>query len=211
MIVKVGPLRVQDDQEGGESIYIMDQTDVCSVDVENLSGPFFDFLYEWFECIIQSLLIVTAAFMFIFRVVDVSGNSMYPTLCDLDKVLILKWQYTPAAGDVVVIRRGQYLDEPLIKRLIATEGQKISIDFSTGQIEVDGEVLKEVYLKEQMWLEGDNDIPDLIPYGYCFVMGDNRNHSRDSRFRDVGLIKNTDVVGKALLVFHPLGRFRVVR
>lgn len=178
--------------------------------LENPAGRLFDFFYEWIECIVQSVIIVVIAFVFVFKVVNVSGRSMYETLHDSDKVFIFKWQYKPHSGDVVVIKKGQYLDEPLIKRIIATEGQKIKINFSTGIVEVDRKILDEPYIWEQMWLEGDNDIPDVIPKGCCFVMGDNRNHSRDSRFKDVGLINNENVVGKAIFVIYPLDRFGVI-
>lgn len=185
--------------------------DMYGVFVENLSGDIFDFLYEWLECIVQSIILVVIGFTFVFRIVNISGRSMYSTLHDGDKVIVLKWNYKPHAGDVVVIKRGQYLDEPLIKRVIATENQRLSIDFTTGTVTVDGKVLDENYIWEPMRLQGDNDIPDVIPEGYCFVMGDNRNHSRDSRFKAVGLIPNENVTGKAKFIIYPFDRVGVIK
>lgn len=184
--------------------------DMYGVFIENVSGSLFDFCYEWLECIIQSIILVVVGFGFIFRIVNISGNSMYNTLHDGDKVIIFTWNYQPHTGDVVVIKRGQYLDEPLIKRVIATENQSLSIDFATGSVVVDGKEVDEYYIWEPMRLQGDNDIPDVIPEGYCFVMGDNRNHSRDSRFKDVGLIPNENITGKAKFVIYPFSRIGII-
>lgn len=184
--------------------------DMYGIFIENVSGSMFDFCYEWLECIIQSIILVVIGFVFIFRIVNISGNSMYSTLHDGDKVVIFTWNYRPHAGDVVVIKRGQYLNEPLIKRVIATENQSLSIDFATGAVIVDGKKIDEYYIWEPMRLQGDNDIPDVIPEGYCFVMGDNRNHSRDSRFKDVGLIPNENITGKAKFIIYPFGRIGVI-
>lgn len=178
--------------------------------IENPSGRVFDFFYEWLECIIQSVILVVVAFTFVFRVVNVSGRSMYKTLHDGDKVAIVKLGYKPTSGDVVVIKRGQYLNEPLIKRIIATEGQTLNIDFATGSVMVDGKVLNENYIWEPMYVQGDNDINGKVPKGCCVVMGDNRNHSTDSRFKEVGFIPNENITGKAQLILYPFNRFGVI-
>ena len=167
--------------------------------------------FEWLESIAQAIIVVVISLSFIFRIVNISGWSMLNTLRDGDKVVVLKWNYTPHNGDVVVITRGQFLDEPLVKRVIATENQTFSIDFETGKVTVDGKVLDETYIREPMWLQGDGDIPDIIPKGYSFVMGDNRNHSMDSRFKDVGIIPNENIVGKAAFILFPFDRFGMIQ
>ncbi len=179
--------------------------------VKNPASKFSAFCFEWLESIVQAIIVVVILMTFLFRVVNVSGTSMLDTLHDADKVIVLKWNYAPKSGDVVVISRGQNLDEPLIKRVIATEGQSLSIDFSDGSVTVDGVKLNETYIKEPMWLQGDGDIPAVVPKGYAFVMGDNRNHSLDSRFKDVGLIVNENIVGKASFIIFPFNRIREIK
>ena len=107
----------------------------------------------------------------------------------------------------MVITPVNQVDVPIIKRVIATEGQTFSIDFSDGSVMVDGKKLDEPYIKERMWLQGDGEIPRVIPKGHCFVMGDNRNGSLDSRFKEVGLIPNEKIIGKASWIVYPFDRF----
>ena len=179
--------------------------------VENEATEFIVNCFEWTEAIVEAIIPVVFILAFVFRIVNVKGESMLNTLHNRDKILITEWYYKPKAGDVVVIRRGKYLDEPLVKRVIATEGQSLSIDFSTGLVTVDGVVLEEPYIKEKMWLREDGEIPSVIPDGYCFVMGDNRNDSLDSRSKAVGLIKNEDVTGKASFIVFPFNRIRAIQ
>lgn len=167
--------------------------------------------FEWLESISQAIIIVVISLSFIFRIVNISGWSMLNTLRDGDKVVVLKWNYVPKNGDVVVITRGQFLNEPLVKRVIATENQSFGIDFETGKVTVDGKVLNETYIREPMWLQGDGDIPSVIPKGYSFVMGDNRNHSMDSRFKDIGIIPNDNIVGKVVVILFPFDRFGMIK
>ncbi|MDR1628173.1 MAG: signal peptidase I [Oscillospiraceae bacterium] len=166
--------------------------------------------FEWLESIAQAVIVVVISLSFIFRIVNISGWSMLNTLRDGDKVVVLKWNYVPHNGDVVVITKGQFLDEPLVKRVIATENQSFSIDFKSGKVMVDGKTLDETYIREPMWLQGDNNIPDIIPPGHSFVMGDNRNHSMDSRFKNVGIIPNENIVGKAAVILFPFDRFKII-
>ena len=99
-------------------------------------------------------------------------------------------------------------DEPLIKRVIATQGETIDIDFETGEVKVDQKVLKEPYIKELISHtgEGEQDYPLTVPEGYIFVMGDNRNDSMDSRFEEVGLISTEDIFGEVLFRLSPIDR-----
>ncbi len=96
-------------------------------------------LYEWIQSLMTALVICMAIFIFIIRVIDVSGSSMFPTLHDGDKMLVSNLFYTPHAGDVVVFKTDRYDPErALVKRVIATEGQEISIDFDRGIVYIDG-------------------------------------------------------------------------
>lgn len=175
------------------------------------ADSFSTFCFEWLESVIQAIIVVVLLMVFVFRVVNVSGTSMLNTLHNGDKVVVLRWNYTPKNGDVVVIKRGQNLDEPLIKRVIATQGQKFSIDFSDGSVYVNGKKLKEPYIKEKMHLQGDADIPNEISMGRSFVMGDNRNHSLDSRFQSVGEIEDNNIVGKAVFIVFPIDRIGFIK
>lgn len=169
------------------------------------------FLFETFESVVYALIVMVTFMTFFFRIISISGFSMLDTLHDFDKVMVKRFNYKPTCGDVVIIKRGQYLDQPLVKRVIATEGQSIKIDYCSGSVFVNGIKIKEDYLKEPMIYQNDDFIPEKIPKGYCFVMGDNRNKSLDSRSGTVGLIENRNVVGKAVFIvfsFYKTGWIR---
>ena len=93
-----------------------------------------------------------------------------------------------------------------IKRIIAKGGQTFDINFDTGEVTVDGVVLDEPYIKEITRLKEGGEIPSVIPEGYFFVMGDNRNHSSDSRSYKVGLVSEDQIVGKAEFILFPFNR-----
>ena len=169
-----------------------------------------EFCFEWVELIAQSLIFVVFVCAFIFRIFTVSGNSMRNTLYDRDHVIVWQYGYKPVDGDIIVIApRNGTLDETIIKRVIATEGESLFIDFEAGKVYVNGRLLDESsYIKEPMYVSGDNVIPSVVPKGYCFAMGDNRNNSSDSRFTEIGLIKYEKVVGKAVVVYWPPYRWK---
>lgn len=177
----------------------------------NPASAFSASCFDWLESIVQAIVFVTILMTFFVRLVNVEGTSMLNTLFNADKVLVLKYGYVPKKNDVVVITPVNQVDVPIIKRVIATEGDTLSIDFSDGSVYVNGEKLNETYIKERMWVQGDGEIPSVIPEGYCFVMGDNRNHSLDSRFKELGLVPNDRVVGNAKVIVYPFDRFGVIK
>ena len=131
-------------------------------------------LYEWIQSLMTALVICMAIFIFIIRVIDVSGSSMFPTLHDGDKMLVSNLFYTPHAGDVVVFKTDRYDPErALVKRVIATE----KLDFIG---------------------------PQTVPEGCMFVMGDNRNASTDSRKKEIGMVDQRMLLGRAYYVIFPL-------
>ncbi len=178
---------------------------------KHAASKFSQFLFETLEAVIYALILMIVFMTFFFRIISVSGVSMLDTLHDFDKVLISRFNYAPKCGDVVVIKRGQYLNQPLVKRIIATEGQSLKIDYNNQAVFVDGTKINESYLKEPMICQGDDYIPEKIPKGYSFVMGDNRNKSLDSRSGTVGLIENKNIVGKAVLIIFSLHKTGWVR
>ena len=104
-----------------------------------------------------------------------------------------------------------FLNECLIKRVVAEPGQTLMIDPDNEQVIVDGKVLDEPYIKDTVIDAGDAfDFPITIPEGYYFVMGDNRRASSDSRVGDVGLIKKDQIYGKAVLRYSPIKEFKLL-
>ena len=165
--------------------------------------------YDWIQCLISALIICVLLFVFVIRVVDVRGTSMWPTLQNGDKMLVSDLFYKPKQGDIVVFKKDEYdPDKALVKRVIAVGGQTVDIDFDAGVVYVDGQALDEPYTFEPTYLSYAEygkalDYPVTVPEGELFVMGDNRNHSEDSRFSDVGCVKKEAVLGKVLLVVFP--------
>lgn len=160
-------------------------------------------LYDWIQCIVGALVAGILIFMFGIRVVNVKGHSMVPTLHDADMILTSNLFYTPRQGDVVVLQTDSYGPDPLVKRVIATEGQTVDIDFEAGVVYVDGEALDEPYTAEPTNTREDFDGPVTVPEGCVFLMGDNRNHSTDSRRATIGMVDTRCVIGKVLLVVLP--------
>ena len=105
-------------------------------------------IYDWIQCIVAALVICVLLFSFGLRLVDVVGNSMYPTLENGDKVIVSNIFYEPKQGDIIVFRKDEYREEPLVKRVIAVGGQTVDIDFDYGVVYVDGKPLDEPYIAE---------------------------------------------------------------
>lgn len=160
-------------------------------------------IYDWMQSLVFALIICIIVFVFIFRIVDVSGDSMNPTLLNGDKLVVSDVFYKPKQGDIVIFRKDEYKAEALVKRVIATEGQTIEIDFDRGRVYVDGELLDEPYIAEPTHNQLDFQGPQTVPEGCVFVMGDNRNASSDSRRAQIGMVDERLIVGKVLLRVFP--------
>ena len=165
--------------------------------------------YDWIRCVLIAVSIVVICLTFVFRLVDVEGSSMDDTLATKDKVVVTNFMYTPKAGDIIVISHGAEYANPIIKRVIATEGQTIKLDYENDRIIVDGIEIDEPYIKGTTFSDnyGDNKIPEVIPEGKIFVLGDNRQVSLDSRSTEIGLIDEENVIGKAQFVAFPFSDF----
>lgn len=175
--------------------------------LRRIAEEIFDILELFVSCAAVILLIFT----FIIRPTVVEGPSMENTLLEGDYLLVGGISYTPTPGDIVVVHNVglRYYGNPIVKRVIATEGQVVDIDFSTWTVTIDGKVLDEPYRKlaPDDFITSDWEYPVTIPEGYLFVMGDNRNHSSDSRSKEIGLIDERCVVGRAIVRVLPLERF----
>ncbi|MBQ4426756.1 MAG: signal peptidase I [Oscillospiraceae bacterium] len=160
-------------------------------------------IYEWVQSIITALVAGIIMFTFIARPVAVDGTSMLQTLQDKDLVVAWSIGYTPKNGDIIVFETESYTRGPLVKRVIATGGQTVDIDFSAGIVYVDGEALEEDYTNTLTTRREDFTGPVTVPEGYMFCMGDNRNGSKDSRSSDIGLVDIRCTVGKVFFILMP--------
>ena len=168
-------------------------------------------IYEWIQCLMSALIICVIIFVFFIRVIDVNGTSMVPTLQNGDKMLVSDLFYTPKAGDVVVFKKDEYdPDRALVKRVIATEGQTVNIDFDNGIVYVDGVPLEEEYVNSPTNRQLQFIGPAKVPEGCVFVLGDNRNASTDSRNSLIGMVDSRLILGKVYFVIFPISEFRWV-
>lgn len=169
------------------------------------SGKVTGTVFDWLGSLLIALVCVLIVMAFCFRIIDVDGTSMEPTLINTDKVVITDLFYTPHNGDVIVISHGEEYQKPLVKRVIAIPGQTLKLDFEKNEVYVDGVLLDEPYIQGFL-KQADKtaeEINGVIPEGKLFVMGDNRTVSLDSRSKSIGLIDLNDVIGKAQLVVIP--------
>lgn len=174
-------------------------------------------VFDWVEILVHAILAVVLCFSFLFRIATIDGGSMTNTLQNGEKVIITNLAYEPKAGDIVVISRNRensvYTanvgNKPIIKRIIATEGQTVDIDFEKGVVYVDGVALEEGYTRTPTNLKYDIDFPVRVDEGCVFVLGDNRNNSLDSRssqIGDYGMIDTRYILGHAVCRIFPFDK-----
>jgi signal peptidase I len=187
-------------------------------------------LFDLIEIASGAFLFVILLFTFVVRIVTVHGPSMEDTLYERDMLLISHLLGSPGQGDIVVVQvPDDMYKTPIIKRVIATEGQLIDFDFPARTVIIyenqeaydrgDGVTLAEPYVKFQdahSAMIRDGISPDSLPVtvgpGKVFVMGDNRNRSSDSRSASIGQVDvRNDIVGRVLLRLFPLNKFGIVR
>jgi len=162
--------------------------------------------FDWLESIVSALVVCILLFVFVGRTVCVIGSSMVPTLEADDRLVISKLFYEPEYGDIVVLRKTEFADYPIVKRVIAIEGQTVDIDFDEGIVYVDGDALDEPYTNSATNDREDFDGPIKVPEGCVFVMGDNRNRSTDSRTDSIGCVDTRYIIGKAYFRLTPFDK-----
>lgn len=172
-------------------------------------------IFEWIEELVFASVLVVLIFSFAFKIVSVSGDSMLPNYTDGDKLIITSFAGAAQQGDVVVIVGA--LDNPIIKRVIATEGQEIDINTETGTVYVDGTAIDEsifdlengittkVYTSLELM-----QLPQTVPEGCVFVLGDNRTVSEDSRYTTVGMVDTNMIIGEVVFQIYPINDFGLI-
>lgn len=186
---------------------------------EPKAATFADNVFYWLQSLTLAVVSIVLVFTFVGRFTRVVGDSMVGTLQNGDMMLVWELGYTPRAGDIVVLNKttqdtvSLLGGKAIVKRVIATEGQLVELDYEAGLVYVDGVALDEPYLPEPMTARTGEHFQQttfLVPEGHIFVLGDNRNASTDSRHDQVGTIDVQYVLGKAICVIFPLPSFQIL-
>ena len=172
----------------------------------NESMSFWQMVLEYLKDVCYMVAVVVVIFTFCIRFVIVSGDSMFNTLVDKDYLIVMERQLAgePEQGDIVVASMDRFWEgKPIVKRVIATEGQTVDIDFNAGIVYVDGVALEEEYTFTPTNLSEGTRFPLVVEEGCLFLMGDNRNESRDSRDPSIGQVDRREILGKAVFLLVP--------
>lgn len=180
---------------------------------------FFADMFDWMCSIFSAILCFIIIFALFARVITVDGESMVPTLQDQQRLIVSDMFYAPQYDDIVILyadklynETAQTFGKPIVKRVIGLPGDKIKIDFMNGIVYRNGEALPDEYTNTP------TNLPENFPFnqevtveeGKVFVLGDNRNASKDSRSSDVGQVDMRYIMGKAYLRIWPLNALGIL-
>ncbi|MDO4562491.1 MAG: signal peptidase I [Clostridia bacterium] len=172
------------------------------------TGKFKKEAAEWIQAIVVAVVLALIIRTFIFTVVKVDGPSMEETLHHEERLIVWRLLYQPTQGDIIIFHPAKAPEKCYVKRIIATEGQSVYVDYENNQVLVDGYPIDEPYIPEAMRpIYTSKEM--IVPEDSVFVMGDNRNHSSDSRDSTVGFVKKSSILGKAVIRFWPFNKLTV--
>ena len=163
-------------------------------------------LLEWLDALVLAVVVIALVSTFAARVIQVDGHSMDPTLSNGQRLVITRLK-SPDYGDIVVTDSRIDYGKPLVKRVIGKAGDVIDIDFTAGVVYRNGQALDEPYTAEGTYLAEGVSFPLTVPENGLFLMGDNRNHSSDSRSSLIGCVDTRDILGVAVLRLAPFTLF----
>lgn len=195
-----------------------ENTDFSNISEQPQKPSFLSSLFDYIEIFVFAICAVILIFSFAIRLCKVKGPSMENTLIANEMLVVSNFCYTPERGDIIVFHQTGTLNEPIVKRIIATEGETVNIDFDTWTVEITDTngntfVLDEPYMHLDggvATLTSSHTYPYTVPEGCLFVMGDNRNHSTDSRGNTIGMVDERRVLGKVVFRITPIDKIGTV-
>ena len=175
---------------------------------KHITNPFLRSLAEWIVAAVAALLLFLFMRNYVFRIADVNGHSMEPILSHGDFVLLSRvgyWLNEPQKGDIIAFPFRENPSEYYIKRIMAIPGDEV--DFQNGRFLINGTEPDFGFANVDVFSRGDIELPMIVDEGKFFVLGDNRNSSKDSRYRSVGSVRKSDMIGRVVIRFWPVDRF----